>query len=87
MVKETYINKYNDDGVVVIPGVFSKSEIDKIRACSFMALTKLNEIKHRGYRHNQLETISSDGIEFPKPLDLPVSLYNMLCWPVPERHL
>jgi len=78
MVKETYINKYNDDGVVVIPGVFAKSEIDKIRACSFMALTKLNEIKHRGYRHNQLETISSGGVEFPSIIFWPSLVENYL---------
>ena len=78
MVKETYIIKYNDDGVVVIPGVFSKSEIDKIRACSFMALTKLNEIKNRGYKHDSLEVIGIDGVQFPGIIFWPSLVENYL---------
>ncbi len=54
---------YKKDGVANIPQVFSKQEVDCIRAAALMSLCKIGEPS--GYKHNQLEIRNNFGQDFP----------------------
>lgn len=69
---------YERDGITIIPNVFQEEEIQKIRAAAFMSLTKIDQIKKAGYKHNVLETRTVKNQEFPALLFFPTLVSDYL---------
>ncbi|MGE3770356.1 MAG: phytanoyl-CoA dioxygenase family protein [Bdellovibrionales bacterium] len=60
-----YVSAYQDNGVVVIPGVFSVPEINLLRSAAFMALTQIQKISAAGYKHGALEEVRHKNSPIP----------------------
>lgn len=63
------------DGIAITKSVFSIDEVNTLRSGAFLALTQVEEIARRGYKHKALETVDTGRTKSPALLFWP-SLVN-----------
>lgn len=62
---EIAAEQYRRDGVAVIPGVFSQTEVNRIKASALLALSQLDQVSAAGYPHKALETRTVNKVTSP----------------------